>query len=61
MKKKVCRACRLFVEGEICPLCKKSSFSTTWQGHAIILDANRSEIASKMGFEVKGDYVVKVR
>ncbi len=61
MKKKVCRTCRCFVEGDLCPICKKASFSTTFQGHTIILDANKSEIAKRMGIEIKGDYAIKVR
>lgn len=61
MKRKVCRTCRCFVEGELCPICKKSSFSTTFQGHGVILDAKNSEIAKRMGIEVAGEYAIKVR
>ncbi|MFW5865662.1 MAG: transcription elongation factor subunit Spt4 [Nanoarchaeota archaeon] len=61
MKKKVCRTCKIFVEEDLCPICKKSSFSTNWQGLVSITDANRSKIAEKMGIEHNGEYCIKVR
>ncbi|MGM5480136.1 MAG: transcription elongation factor subunit Spt4 [Nanobdellota archaeon] len=61
MPKKVCRTCKIFVEGELCPICKKSSFSTNWQGLITITDAKRSKIAQQMGIETNGEYCIKVR
>jgi DNA-directed RNA polymerase subunit E" len=59
--KKVCKKCRLFVEGGQCPICKGSNFSENWKGRLTITDANKSEIAKKMGITIKGEYVIKVR
>ena len=59
--KKVCKKCRLFVEGSECPLCRSSNFTETWKGRMIILDAEKSEIAKKVGLKSKGEYAVKVR
>ncbi len=61
MKKKVCKRCKLFVEGDTCPICKESSFVTTWQGRINIIDAQKSEIAKKAGYEKDGEYAIKVR
>lgn len=61
MKKKVCKKCKLFVEGNQCPICKNNQFSTNWQGRINILDANKSMIAKKIGNTVKGEYAIKVR
>ena len=61
MKKKVCKSCKLFVEGDACPICKGKNFSTNWQGRIFILDANKSGIAQKIGATVKGEYAIKVR
>lgn len=61
MKRKVCRTCKIFVEEDICPICRKASFSNSYNGLVTVLDAKRSEIAKKMGFEHNGDYVVKVK
>ena len=61
MKKKVCKTCKIFVEGDICPVCKKSSFSNNFQGRIFFVDTKRSMIAHEMGVEVKGEYAIKVR
>jgi DNA-directed RNA polymerase subunit E" len=61
MKKKVCKKCKIFVEGEICPICKRNSFSTNWQGRIYFIDTQRSTIAKKIGVDVKGEYAIKVK
>jgi DNA-directed RNA polymerase subunit E" len=59
--KKVCKSCRIFVSGSQCPLCKNSSFTETWKGKIIIMDADKSEIAKKVSIKAKGEYAIKVR
>ena len=61
MKKKVCKKCKIFVEGDACPICKGNQFSTNWQGRLQILDANKSAIANKVGIQAKGEYAIKAR
>jgi len=61
MKKKVCKKCKIFVEGSQCPVCKDNQFSTNWQGRINILDTNKSIIAKKIGITVKGEYAIKAR
>ena len=61
MRKKVCKKCKLFVDGNECPLCKGNQFSTNWQGRLQILDANKSAIANKVGIQAKGEYAIKAR
>lgn len=61
MKKKVCRTCKLFVEGDVCPVCKRDSFATQWQGRIVFVDAGNSFIAKQMGVEQNGEYAIKVR
>lgn len=60
-KEKVCRTCKIIVQDELCPICKKSSFSTNFNGRMIILDAKRSEIAKKSGIEHNGEFAIKVK
>ena len=60
-KKKACKKCKLFVEGETCPQCKISSFTNNWQGRLYITDVQRSMIAEKVGMKMKGEYAIKVR
>lgn len=61
MKKKACRTCKIFVAGDICPVCKKDSFTNSWQGRIYFLDTKRSFIAHEMDVEQKGEYAIKVR
>lgn len=61
MSKKVCKVCKIFVDGETCPICKKNQFAASFQGKISILDPNKSEIAKIMKFSAKGEYAIKVR
>ena len=60
-KKKVCKKCRLFVEGDQCPICKSSQFVNSWQGRINIMDPVKSDIAKQIGATTKGEYAIKVR
>ena len=61
MKKQACRSCKIFTETETCPICKRKSFATTWQGRVHFLSIEKSSIAKKMGVEKEGEYAIKVR
>ncbi|MEK6826486.1 MAG: transcription elongation factor subunit Spt4 [Nanoarchaeota archaeon] len=61
MAKKVCKKCKIFVEGKECPICKGNIFSENWKGKLIILDPVKSEIAQKIKIHAKGEYAIKVR
>jgi DNA-directed RNA polymerase subunit E" len=61
MKKKVCRKCKIMVEGNECPLCHNKELTESWQGRIYIIDVNKSEIAKKIKIDVKGEYAIKVR
>ncbi len=61
MKKKVCKKCKLFVDGNECPICKNATFSTSWQGRLHILDTKESMVANKVGIADNGEYAIKVR
>lgn len=61
MKKKLCKNCRVFVDGELCPLCNGSQFTNSFQGRINILDPEKSEIAKKTGMTASGEYAIKIR
>lgn len=61
MKKKACKRCKMFIEGNECPVCRTNQFSLSWQGRLHIIDASKSVIAEKMGIKSKGEYAIKVR
>jgi DNA-directed RNA polymerase subunit E" len=60
-KKKACKKCKLFVEGDTCPSCGSTNFTTSWQGRLFIKDVEQSMIAEKVEVKVKGEYAIKVR
>ena len=60
MKKKVCKDCRIFVDGKECPVCKGQSFTTNWKGRIAILDPRKSDVAKRVGIKKKGEYAIKV-
>ena len=60
-REKVCRNCRLFVKGSICPLCKQSQFSRSWKGIVVINDPQGSEVAHVMGITAPGKYAIWVK
>lgn len=60
-KSKVCKKCKVFVEGDKCPICKNAQFSTNWQGKVSVLDANKSQVAKFVGLKSKGEFVIKVK
>ncbi len=59
--RKVCKSCKVFVKGDECPVCKGAQFTESWKGRIFIQDANKSEVAKKIGANVKGEYAIKVR
>jgi len=61
MSRKVCKNCKIFVDGDKCPLCHHSNFSDSWKGRISIIDAEKSQIAKKVGMKAKGEYAIKVR
>lgn len=61
MKKRACKLCKAFTDKDTCTICGSKKFATTWQGRITILNAEKSEIAGKIGIEKKGEYAIKVR
>ncbi len=59
--KKVCKKDRIFVDGQECPICHAANFTETWKGRINITNAEKSEIAKKIGITVNGEYAIKVR
>lgn len=58
--RKACKKCKIFVDGDTCPLCKGNQFSTLWRGRLYVMDSNKSAIAQKIGIKSKGEYAIKV-
>ncbi len=58
---KVCRNCKRFVEGNICPVCNATAFSRSWKGVAYINDPNESEVAGILNIRAPGKYCLWVK
>ena len=61
MVERACRKCRLIVVGDVCPVCKESELTKSWEGHIIIVDPEHSEVAKAIGATVPGRYALKVK
>ncbi len=61
MKKKACKKCKIFVDGNECPVCKGTQFAQSWQGRINIIDLEKSDIAKNIGYKKDGEYALKVR
>lgn len=61
MKKKVCKRCRIFFDGNECPICKSSVTAAVWRGRLFMADKDNSVIAKKIGLTQNGEYAIKVR
>jgi RNA polymerase subunit RPABC4/transcription elongation factor Spt4 len=60
--KKVCKKCRVFIEGgDACPICNGTQFTETWKGRVFIFKPEESEIGKKMGIHKKGFYAIKTK
>jgi DNA-directed RNA polymerase subunit E" len=60
MTRKACKQCkRIIIRGSVCPVCKTSELTSSFQGTVVIFDAD-SEIAKKLGITAPGKYAIKV-
>ncbi len=47
-------------QGDVCPICGSTKFTTKWSGYVIIINAEKSELAKKLGIKVNGVYALNV-
>lgn len=60
--KKACRDChRIMESGKAVCACGSNLTSSDWSGYVVIVDADRSEIAKKLGIKKAGRHALKVR
>lgn len=61
MTDKACKNCRFISNGPVCPNCKSTNLSDDWSGLVVIMDAETSEVARRMGINAPGRYAIRVR
>ncbi|MBI4044689.1 MAG: DNA-directed RNA polymerase, subunit E'' [Candidatus Diapherotrites archaeon] len=58
---KACRQCRKVIEeGDKCPVCGGTAFTTFWRGYVVIIDPEKSEISKKMGITTIGKHALRL-
>ncbi len=58
---KACRQCRKVIEeGDKCPICSGTAFTTFWRGYVLIINPEQSEIAKKMGISTVGKHALRL-
>ena len=58
--KKACKDCKaIVIKGNVCPVCKSTNTTSSFQGVIVIFDPE-SEVAKKLGIAVPGKYAIKV-
>lgn len=61
-KSKACKICNIIYEvGNKCPVCDSKEFSDNFKGRIIILNPEKSEIATKLKMKKKGEFAIKTR
>jgi len=60
LRPKACRKCKRIVYGNVCDVCGSSDLSQSFSGLLIVLDVEKSVIASELGIRKPGRYAVKV-
>ncbi len=62
MEGKVCKSCRMIItHGDKCPLCGGSDLTTKWSSYAVILNAEKSDIAQKLGVKVNSTFALNIK
>jgi DNA-directed RNA polymerase subunit E" len=58
---KACKNCKFISNGPVCPNCKSTNLSDDWSGLVVIMNAENSEVAKRMGINAPGRYALRVR
>ena len=62
MEEKACRNCRLVVKHtDTCPVCGSKDLTDKWGGYIIVLNAEKSAVANKLGFKVNSVYALNIK
>ena len=58
---KACKKCRVIIaQGDVCPICGSSDMTVKWSGYVVILNAEKSELAKKLGITANGNYALSI-
>lgn len=61
-KEKACKICKtIYEDGDKCPNCESKESTDSFKGRIVVLDAEKSEIASKINIKSNGNFAIKTR
>ncbi len=60
-KQKACKVCKLIHEENLCPKCGAKETTEGFKGKIVVLNPEKSELASKLNIQEKGNYAIKIR
>jgi DNA-directed RNA polymerase subunit E" len=62
MEGKVCKSCRIIItHGDKCPLCGGSELTSKWSSYVVVLNAEKSDIAQKLGIKVNSTFALNIK
>lgn len=58
---KACKKCKnIITQGDVCPICGSTELTSKWSGYITVLNAEKSEIAKRLGIKVNGRYALNI-
>ena len=62
MEGKACKNCRLIItHGDKCPLCGGTELTLKWSSYAIVLNAEKSDIAKKINANANSTFALNIK
>ncbi len=62
MEGKACKNCRMIItHGEKCPLCSGTDLTNKWSSYVVVLNAEKSDIAKKLGAKMNSTYALNIK
>ena len=61
VKQKACKICNTIHEAEKCPKCDSKELVDNFKGRIVVVNPEKSEIASKLNLKNKGNFAIKTR
>jgi DNA-directed RNA polymerase subunit E" len=60
MVERVCRVCKMIVEGHECPNCGNKELADSYKGKVVVVNPEQSEISKNLKIIKKGAYAVRL-
>ncbi len=62
MEGKACKKCRMIItHGDKCPLCGGTDLTNKWSSYVVVLNAEKSDIAKKLGAKMNSTYALNIK